>query len=139
MICKNCGRNLEQKERFCPFCGSYFIDAGSEDDGLEWKGIIRADGTVEQKISVSTDRGYTPASSGSRKVWGILAMVFSGIALICNIIGFLTDFAPILLGFPCFVFAIVACVKAGSGKQRGTAMLILFFCVMTFGIGVTNL
>ena len=138
MICKVCGKSPENKERFCPFCGSYFIDAESEDDGLEWKGIIRPDGTIEKTAKVTASNNYAPVSVSSQKVWGILAIIFSAIAFASNILGFVTDFATILLGLPCFIFAIVACIKAGNGKRRGIAMLFLFFSVMTFGIGLSN-
>ena len=145
MICKVCSNRLDKKERFCPYCGSYFIDAEAEDDSLKWNGIIREDGTVlsdvklEADMSAASSMGRSPAEpKDSPKVWGILAVIFAGIALACSIAEKFVDVGMFIVGIPCFVFGCVACKKAAKGKIKAIAMFLLFLAVIIFMIIVLS-
>lgn len=137
--CKVCGSVHEQKPRFCPECGSYFIDAADPFDGKEWRGVIRSDGTLaETGIANVTRKAKSGKLPGSRtgaqgkpsKVWSILALVAAGIVFLLNVISLISKEPIFVMGVPNFVFWIVIQFKADGWMKKLSSILIILSVVL---------
>lgn len=138
--CKVCGSVHGEKPRFCPECGSYFIDADDPFDGKEWRGVIRSDGTLAETAVANVKRkarsGKLPGSrtgghsKGSSKVWSILSLVSAGIVFLMNVISFISKEPIFVLGVPNFVFWIVIQFKAEGWMKKLSSILIILSVVL---------
>ena len=136
-ICKNCGTESETKPRFCQSCGSYFIDANDTTDGIEWKGVIMADGTVSDRAKITSSKPkdakgrYAPQMTTSEKVWGILAIIFAAHSLMILLLDYIADSGLVLLGIPFFILALVG-IRHSAGKMKNIARLMIVLNIILF-------
>lgn len=136
-ICKNCGAESETKTRFCQSCGSYFIDANDMTDGIEWKGVIMADGTVSNRAKIARTKPkdyktrYAPEMKTSEKVWGILAIIFAAHSLQFLLLDFLAESGVVIMGIPFFILALVG-IRLSFGKMKHIAMLMVVLNIILF-------
>ena len=133
MICKQCGYNTGKAERFCPNCGSYFIDASSPDSSA-WKGIVMSDGTMKTSMSsyeVNNRRVSASSLPLKKKVWGIIEMASAGWLLMINLIA-LAESSALAAGVFIFIFSIVACSISSGTKFSRIALGILLAALIVF-------
>ena len=134
MICKKCGSTLEQRERFCPHCGSYFIDASEPDDSDIWKGVILSDGTLADSAAITrVNSSKKPVSDVSSVVWGVISIVSASMLAFFNLLILLYDSSFFAMAIPQFIFTLVAFRGCKGTRQKkialiifGAAILVLF-------------
>ncbi|MBE6017770.1 MAG: zinc ribbon domain-containing protein [Lachnospiraceae bacterium] len=146
--CKVCGSVHSEKPRFCPECGSYFIDAADPFDGKEWRGVIRSDGTLAEtgvaNVTRKAKSGKLPSSrtgakGGPHKVWSILSLVSAGIVFFLNVISFISREPIFILGISNFIFWIVIQFKADGWMKKLAAILIILSIVLFIYVAMVML
>lgn len=134
MKCKECGFETDLHPRFCPECGSYFIDADSETESVQWMGVMTANGDVIQKhrSHASGSGGKNIAQeSGWRKTVGIIAVVFSLICFLSSLayrMGELEVFA--VMGIFLFIPAFVLSIITGKNSYRSISWIALIITLV---------
>ena len=137
MFCKNCGRQLNDNENFCPSCGAMNAAESNESaPATDFQYDFGAPNTVNE--------AQKSEMAGQTFKWGLLGIIFSG------------TFCLSLLGF---IFSIIAKSKAKAYKRAFGALegrakagnilgkigfglglgLMIYFAVCFFiGIGATK-
>ena len=143
-VCKVCGSEYEEKPRFCPKCGSYFIDVNDPYSERQWKGVVRADGTVSESASTYVNPlNEKNRQKGARELrvskaalaWSIVGLIFSSIVLRLVIICFFSEMEMAIMAFPFAVVSFIS-INKGQGGMRKAAMFMLIASAIIFLIGI---
>lgn len=117
MFCKNCGRQLDEGENFCPACGTMnATETPAATTGIEY--AVNDTAAVNERLKEEM--------AGQVFKWGLLSLIFSGTVCLS------------LLGF---IFSFIAKGKASSyetvfGEISGRAKAGRILGKIGFGLGL---
>ena len=117
MFCKNCGRQLDEGENFCPACGTMnATETPAATAGIEY--AVNDTAAVNERLKEEM--------AGQVFKWGLLSLIFSGTVCLS------------LLGF---IFSFIAKGKASSyetvfGEISGRAKAGRILGKIGFGLGL---
>lgn len=117
MFCKNCGRQLDEGENFCPACGTMnATETPAATTGIEY--AVNDTAAVNERLK--------DEMAGQVFKWGLLSLIFSGTVCLS------------LLGF---IFSFIAKGKASSyetvfGEISGRAKAGRILGKIGFGLGL---
>ena len=99
MFCKNCGRQLNENENFCPSCGAMNAAERNEPAATDFQYDFGTPSPVNEALQSEM--------AGQTFKWGLLGLIFSGTVCLS------------LLGF---IFSIIAKSKAKTYKRTFGAL-----------------
>ena len=117
MFCKNCGRQLDEGENFCPACGTMnATETPAATTGIEY--AVNDTAAVNERLK--------DEMAGQVFKWGLLSLIFSG---------------TFCLSFLGFIFSFIAKGKASSyetvfGEISGRANAGRILGRIGFGLGL---
>jgi RNA polymerase subunit RPABC4/transcription elongation factor Spt4 len=116
MLCRNCGRQLDEGENFCPACGTVNATETPSDTTVQFD--LNAVDTANERMKEEM--------AGQAFKWGLMSLIFSGTACLS------------LLGF---IFSFIAKSKALAYRQtygmlEGKAKVGRILGKIGFGLGL---
>lgn len=127
MFCRNCGRQLDEGENFCPACGT--MNATETPSATTVQYDLNAVDTANERMKEEM--------AGQAFKWGLMSLIFSGTACL-SLLGFIFSFIAKgkAMAYQNVFGELQGRAKAGRilgkiGFGLGLGMIIYFgFCVM---------
>lgn len=111
MVCYNCGKNLEEKDKFCSECGTKNI-------------VTEEELAIDKEISNKSKKAKKPLKDPKKTA--NVALILSAVAL----------FLPVAVGF---VLSIIALVSAARVKKETDDEGVLKTCKLTKILGIIGI